>query len=425
MALADFNPLDPETLECPYPFYEALHAEAPVHPIPEMGLVVVSTFDLIREVVHDPATYSSAMPTGPVDLPGIGREPEDAELAELRAKTARSGAPTLLAADPPWHARYRSLVNKALSARRVAGMEGYVREIVTDLIDGFIDDGKVDFTSQFADELPMAVIADQIGVPRSDLRDFKKRADLAIGGIERTIPPEEERAVLRAGLEMQEYFLMRAEERRRDPKDDILTTLATAELETDEGSRPLNDAEILSILQQLQVAGKETTAHLIGSTMLLFIENPEQLAKVRERPELIGNMTEEALRMESPVRALFRTTTRETTLGGVALPAKTTLMLIYGAANRDEREFAEAARFDVERENARNQLAFSAGPHYCIGAALARLEIRVAFEEVLRRMTNFRLDPDHAPPRHEPSYILRGLQELHILFDKAPQPVPA
>lgn len=425
MALADFNPLDPETLECPYPFYEALHAEAPVHPIPEMGLVVVSTFDLIREVVHDPATYSSAMPTGPVDLPGIGREPEDAELAELRAKTARSGAPTLLAADPPWHARYRSLVNKALSARRVAGMEGYVREIVTDLIDGFIDDGKVDFTSQFADELPMAVIADQIGVPRSDLRDFKKRADLAIGGIERTIPPEEERAVLRAGLEMQEYFLMRAEERRRDPKDDILTTLATAELETDEGPRPLNDAEILSILQQLQVAGKETTAHLIGSTMLLFIENPEQLAKVRERPELIGNMTEEALRMESPVRALFRTTTRETTLGGVALPAKTTLMLIYGAANRDEREFAEAARFDVERENARNQLAFSAGPHYCIGAALARLEIRVAFEEVLRRMTNFRLDPDHAPPRHEPSYILRGLQELHIRFDKAPQPVPA
>lgn len=425
MALADFNPLDPETLECPYPFYEALHAEAPVHPIPEMGLVVVSTFDLLREVVHDPATYSSAMPTGPANLPGMETEPEDAEMAELRAKTARSGTATLLAADPPWHARYRSLVNKALSARRVAGMEGYVREIVTDLIDGFIDDGKADFTSQFADELPMAVIADQIGVPRADLRDFKKRADLAIGGIERTIPPEEERDVLRAGLEMQEYFLMRAEERRRDPKDDILTTLATAELETDEGSRPLNDAEILSIIQQLQVAGKETTAHLIGSAMLLFIENPEQLAKVRERPELIGNMTEEALRVESPVRALFRTTTRETTLGGVTLPAKTTLMLIYGAANRDECEFAEAARFDVERENARNQLAFSAGPHYCIGAALARLEIRVAFEEVLRRMTNFRLDPDHPAPRHEPSYILRGLRELHILFDKAPEPVPA
>ncbi len=419
MALADFNLMDPETLECPYPFYKALHEEAPVHLVPEMGLAVVSTFDLIREVVHDSATYSSAMPTGPVDLPGMEQEPLDDEIRELREQTARSNAPTLLAADPPYHARYRSLVNKALSARRVAGMEDYVREIVTDLIDSFVDDGKVDFTSQFADELPMAVIADQIGIPRSELREFKQRADLAIGGIERTIPPEQERAVLRAGLEMQEYFLMRAEERRQNPKDDILTTLATAELETDEAPRPLNEAEILSIIQQLQVAGKETTAHLIGSTMLLFIENPEQLAAVQRDPSLIANMTEEALRAESPVRALFRTTTRETVLGGVALPAKTTLMLIYGAANRDEGEFADAARFDVSRDNARNHLAFSAGPHYCIGAALARLEIRVAFEEVLKRMTNFRLDPDYPAPSHEPSYILRGLQELRILFDKA------
>ncbi len=419
MALSDFNLMDPETLECPYPFYEALHAEAPVHLVPEMGMAVVSTYDLLEEVVHDPLTYSSGVPTGPADLMGAEAEPVDEELAELRRINGRSGVATLLAADPPYHARYRSLVNKALSARRVAGMEGYVREIVTDLIDGFIDRGKVDFTSEFADELPMAVIADQIGVPRGDLRDFKQRADLAIGGIERQIPPEEERAVLRAGVELQDYFLMRAEERRQNPQDDILTTLATAELESDDGPRPLNDDEILSILQQLQVAGKETTAHLIGSTMLLFIENPEQLARVQADPSLIGNMTEEALRTESPVRALFRTTTKEVTLGGVNLPERTLLMLIYGAANRDECTFADAGAFDVERENARNHLAFSAGPHYCIGAALARLEIRVAFEEVLRRMTNFRLDPDHPAPKHEVSYILRGLEELHILFDKA------
>jgi len=127
---------------------------------------------------------------------------------------------------------------------------------------------------------------------------------------------------------------------------------------------------------------------------------------------------EEALRVESPVRALFRTTTREVTLGGVALPKRTLLMLLFAAANRDECAFENAAQFDVERENAGDHLAFSWGAHYCIGAALARLEIRVAFEEVLRRMTNFRLDPAYPAPRHEPSYILRGLQELHILFDK-------
>ncbi len=420
MAVSDFNLMDPETLECPYPFYEALHEEAPVHFVPELGMAVVSTYDLLTEVVHDPITYSSAIPTGPADLVGEQAEAVDEELAELRRINLRSSAPTLLAADPPHHMRYRSLVNKALSARRVAGMEGYVRELVTGVIDDFIDDGKCDFTKQFADEIPMAVVADQIGVPRADLKDYKKRADAAIGGIERQIPPEEERAILKGAAELQDYFLMRAQERRENPQDDILTTLATAEMDhPEDGRRPLNDSEILSILQQLQVAGKETTAHCIGSTMLLFIENPDELTKVQADPSLILNMVEETLRAETPVRALFRTTTKPVTLGGVDLPEGQLMMLIYAAANRDENQFENAADFEVERENAREQMAFSAGPHYCIGAALARMEIRVAFEEVLKRMKNFRLDPEYPAPKHQTSYILRGLEELHILFDKA------
>ena len=420
MAVADFNLIAPETLECPYPFYEALHEEAPVHFVPELGMAVVSTYDLLTEVVHDPITYSSAIPTGPADLVGEQAEAVDEDLAELRRINLRSSAPTLLAADPPHHMRYRSLVNKALSARRVARMEGYVREIVTGVIDDFIDDGKCDFTKQFADEIPMAVVADQIGVPRADLKDYKKRADAAIGGIERQIPPEEERAILKGAAELQEYFLMRAQERRENPKDDILTTLATAEMDhPEDGKRPLNDSEILSILSQLQVAGKETTAHCIGSTMLLFIENPDELAKVQADPSLIHNMVEETLRTETPVRALFRTTTKPVTLGGVDLPEGQLMMLIYAAANRDENQFENAADFEVERENAREQMAFSAGPHYCIGAALARMEIRVAFEEVLKRMKNFRLDPAYPEPKHQTSYILRGLEELHIQFDKA------
>ncbi len=419
MALSDFNPIDPETLECPYPFYTALHAEAPVYTAPELGVTIVSGYDLLQEVVHDPETYSSAVPTGGGNLPRGRDRVDDDELIELRRTFDRANAPTLLSADPPYHRRYRSLVDKALAPRRVMGMEGYVREIVTNLIDSFIDEGKVNFTKQFADELPMAVIADQIGVPRSDLKEFKRRADFAIGGLERRIPPDEERAILKAGIALQDFFLERAKERRRNPQDDILTTLATAELEADDGSRPLNDAEILSILQQLQVAGKETTAHLIGSAMLLLIENPDQLAAVQTDPSLIGNMTEEALRVESPVRALFRTTTRPVRLGDVELEVGTRLMLLYSAANRDECAFATAAQFDVSRENAPRHVAFSAGPHYCIGAALARLEIRVAFEEVLGRMTNFRLDPAHPAPSHVPSFILRGLNDLHIRFDRA------
>src|SRR6185503_17708728 len=135
---------------------------------------------------------------------------------------------------------------------------------------------------------------------------------------------------------------------------------------------------------------------------------------------LIPNMIEEALRMESPVRALFRTTKKPVTLGGVDLPERTTLMLIFAAANRDEEQFPDAAKFDVQRENAKSHLAFSAGPHYCVGSALARLELRVAFEELLKRLDNIRLDEDFAqPPQHVPSYILRGLRELHLRFERA------
>ena len=419
MTSPNVNLLDPEVLECPYPAYQALHAEAPVYKLSGMGIFVVSGYDLLQEVVHDPETYSSAMAVGNAALPGRAEAEEDEELAQLRRTFGRANVPTLLAADPPYHRRYRSLVDRALAPRRIMSMESYVRELVTELIDGFIDDGRVNFTKQFADELPMAVIADQIGVPRSELKEFKRRADFAIGGIERKISAEEERAVLEAGIELQEFFLERAEERRRDPQDDMLTTLVTAELETDDGPRPLNDAEILSILQQLQVAGKETTAHLIGSAMLLLIENPKQLAAVQADPELIANMAEEALRMESPVRALFRTTTREVSLGGVDLPAGAQVMLLYAAANRDETAFEDASCFEASRENAARHVAFSAGPHYCIGAALARLEIRVAFEEVLCRMTNFRLDEDYPDPKHVPSFILRGLEDLRIRFDRA------
>lgn len=417
MALADINPLAPETLECPYPFYKALHEEAPVHRVPGMPMVIVSKYDLLQEIVHDPHTYSSQMPTGPMNLVRKREDIAPGVLALMDEQLAPVN--TLLSADPPYHGRYRSIVNKAFAARRVAGMEGYVREIVTGLIDEIIDDGKAEFTSQFADRLPMNVIADQIGVGRHELTEFKRRSDVAIGGIDSRPDPSKELERLQAGIELQRFFIARAEERRREPRDDMLTVLATADFELDDGTtRPLNDAEILSILQQFQVAGKETTAHLLGSGMRLLCEHPDQARKLQEDPSLIANFAEEALRMESPVRALFRTTTKDVTLGGVELAKGTTLMLQFAAANRDEEIFACPADFDVTRENARSHMAFSAGPHYCVAAALARLEIRVAFEELLKRMKNIRLDPAYPPPTHQPSYILRGLNELHILFDK-------
>ena len=219
---------------------------------------------------------------------------------------------------------------------------------------------------------------------------------------------------------MEKFFLSVAEERRQNPKDDIMTTLATAEVETDDEPRRLTDDEILSILQQLQVAGKETTAHCLGMTMLALLENPEQMEALQNDPSLIPNMVEESLRFETPVRALLRVAMKDTEMGGKSIAKGQTLMLIYAAANRDNEQFPEAEKFDVCRENSRSQMAFSAGPHYCVGSALARLEIRVAYEELLSRLKNIRRDPDYPEePTHTPSFILRGLSDLHLLFDKA------
>ena len=368
----------------------------------------------------DPHTYSSKTVTSFAVEPPPTDDPELQKFREESRKRAKETPDTLLSADPPHHARYRALVNKALSARRVAGMEDYCREVVTEIIDSFIDDGKVDLVKQFADELPMSVIADQIGIPRTELKEYKKRADLAIGGIEHKVPPELEKETFMAGREMNQFFLSVAEERRQNPKDDIMTTLATAEVETDDEPRRLTDNEILSILSQLQVAGKETTAHCLGMTMLALLENPEQMQALQNDPSLIPNMVEESLRFETPVRALFRIATKDTELGGQAIAKGQNLMLIYAAANRDNEQFPEAEKFDVRRENSRSQMAFSAGPHYCVGSALARLEIRVAYEELLSRLKNIRRDPDYPEePTHTPSFILRGLSDLHLLFDKA------
>ncbi len=416
MGVSDFNVLDPQTIEDPYPFYAALHAEAPVYAAPGMPITIVSSYDLLQEVVHDPLTYSSKMPTGPADLPGGRKLPADPELRAIYEEQSRP-VDTLLSADPPWHQRYRSIVNRAFAARRVNGMEGYVREIVSGLLDELGPRGKANLVEEFGNRLPMAVIADQIGVGRAELTDFKRRSDLAIGGIDTRVPEEQELEKARAGIELQRYFIARAEERRQEPKDDMLTVLATAQLETEGEARPLNDAEILSMLQQFQVAGKETTAHALGSITYLLLTNPDQLAKVQADRSLIPNMIEEGLRMETPVRGLFRLTTKDVVLGGVPIARGTTLMVIFAAANRDEKKFPDAARFDVTRENAKDQVAFSSGPHYCVGSALARLELRVAFEELLDRLPNLRLDPAYGPPAHTPSYILRGLNELHVLYD--------
>src|SRR5713101_1324054 len=403
---SDFNPLSPENVADPYPFYRAMRHNVPVYQVPGAGFFIVSRFADIHHVLSHPEIFSSKQPPG-VDT----RTPDDVK------EILSQGYPpmdTLLTSDPPVHSRFRALVNKAFSARRVATLEPKMRQIANELIGSFIGDGKVELVSQFAIGLPLTVIADALGVPRSDMDDFKRWSDDAVAQIGGMIGHQRQLECAHSQIEFQHYFEARLEERKSAPRDDLTTDLLNARLD---GIEPLDVAEMLNIIYQLLIAGNETTTNLIGTAMMLLVRNPDQMRLVIEDPSLVPNMIEEALRLESPVQGLFRVAKAESEIGGVKIPEGARLAVMYASGNRDEAEFPDPDRFDVRRANARTHLGFGQGEHFCIGAALARLEARVAFETLLTRMPVIRLAAGKNDFAHTPSFILRGLRELHLEFE--------
>ena len=415
-ALAEYNLFDPETLKCPYEFYRRLRTEAPVYKVPGVGLYLVSKYELIREVVKNTAVWSSSVAAGIPPMPLSEPNGDIERQIQAIMRSDRALEPTLLSVDPPDHAKHRTLVNKMFSASRVKTLVPYIDGVVASLIDSFIDDGAVEFMSRFAAPLPLEIIRDQLGVPEADKAFFNRAAESAAEFLSLT-PLTPERALERAQLnhDLQLYFLEKCEERRREPRDDMLTILVESLYE---GERHLRDGEILSILQQFLVAGHETTTSALGAGMRLLIEQPQQLAQLIENPTRIANFVEEVLRLESPVQGLMRIALQDTSLGGVELPKGSVIMLRYGAANRDEAVFDDPDRLDVCRGNANRQLAFGSGVHACVGAPLARQEMISAFDAILRRMRRFALDARYPEPDNDPSFLLRGLNSLHITFER-------
>ncbi len=413
-ALADYNLFDEQTLKCPYEFYTRLRAEAPVYQVPGLGIYLVSTYELIREVARNTALWSSSVAAG-IPPMAVGDEAVQQQIQAIM----RTDVPleqTLLSVDPPDHGKHRTLVNKIFAASRVKTLLPYIDGIVAKLIDAFIDAGSVEFMSQFAQPLPLTIIGDQLGVPDAD-RDFFERAATAAADVLSLVPPTPARALERAQLnhDLQLYFLEQCEARRRVPRDDMLTLLVESRYE---GERPLRDGEILSILQQFLVAGHETTTSALGAAMKLLIEQPAQLHLLRDDLSRIDNFIEEALRLESPVQGLMRIATADTSLGGVELPKGSVIMLRYGAANRDDAVFGGAERLNVCRANANRQIAFGSGVHACVGAPLARQEMIRGFSAILARMDNFAFDARHPEPDNDPSFLLRGMNHLYMTFDR-------
>ena len=406
MSAADYNPLSPDALADPYPFFARAHLESPVFFSPRFNLWIVTRYDDIWTALRDPATFSSAIST----TVGTAVPPEvEAILAEGWGEI-----PTLVTSDPPAHTRFRSLVNKAFTPRRVAERTDRIREIANGLVDGFVGDGRTDLVWRFAYPLPMTVIAEILGVPHRDLDRFKRWSDDLVARLSAELPLERQIACARSLVDFQRYFSDQLDARDREPRDDMLTDLLNARVA---GTEPLTRGEQLSILQQLLVAGNETTTNLIANMVVLLLERPEIWATLVAHPERAPAAVEEALRMEAPVQGLFRSTTREVELGGVRLPAGAHLQLLYAAGNRDAAEFADPGRFDLARPNVSSHLAFSGGAHFCLGASLARLEGRIALETLTARLPTLRLVPGE-PLHRAPHFFLRGFEHLHVSWEE-------
>ena len=406
------NMVSPEVLECPYPYYERVREEAPVHQTP-LGFWAVSRYEDVLSVVRNPEMFSSLAQSNSFVTPP---PPEVIEIA----KQGYPRVNTLLSNDPPSHTQFRTLVNKAFLPKRVAQLEDSIRKIANDLIDAFINDGKVDLVEQFAVGVPLTVIADALGVDRADMPKFKKWSDDSVAPLSGMLTPERQIECAHSRIEFQKYMVDRVREREENLRDDLLSDLVQARFDSGErAGEGMTMPEMLDVIAQLLVAGNETTTKLIAAATLMLVENPEQMAKVRADHSLIPNLVEEALRMEAPVQMLPRFTKDDVEVGGVVIPKGSVVMAMYGCANRDGGKYPNPDMFDIERDNARTQLAFGQGPHFCVGAALARSEARIAFELLLSRLNNIALANVDTPTHRELSMTLRGLTNLHLTFTPA------
>ncbi len=404
---ARYNPLDPGYSSEIYDVFAQAHREAPVFFSPLYNVWLITKYDDIWTVLKDPKRFSSSMSTN------VAAKDPDEVIAIF--KEGWGQVSTLVTCDPPAHNRYRGLINKAFTPRRVNEREEFIRSTASRLVDAFVDEGEADLIWNFAYPLPMTIIADILGVGDDDLDRFKKWSDDLVARLSFDLPKERLIECARSLVDFQKYFDGLLTEREANPRDDMLSDLVRARIE---GAEPLNRGEMLSMIQQMLVAGNETTTGLIGNMVSLLLEKRERWEALCADNSLAAGVVEEALRMETPVQGLFRVTTEAVEFDGVKIPEGAQLQLLYAAGNRDEAEFENARQFDMKRGNAAAHLAFGGGAHFCLGASLARLEARIALETLTDRLPDLRFAIDQAPHRVA-HFFMRGFEKLPVEWGSA------
>lgn len=403
-------PLSPAHLRCPQATDAWLRTNQPVRWVPEHNCWLVSSRELVHQVVSNHDTFSNS----------FGRVVRGrVHLSEHARTILAEGWPprdTLFTVDPPVHRRHRSVVNRAFSAHRVAGLEAAIKAIAADLVRSLPVGRPVDIVPTLAVPLPMTVIGDQLGVPRDDLSQVKVWSDAVARELSGLVANSSEQEELsRQAVAFQRYFVSLVADRRRHPRNDVMSDLVTAVWSDPHGGddHGFDDAEVLAFLQQFLVAGNETTTSAIAALIMRLAAEPELQAEVRDHPEQLEALVEEVLRLDSPIQAMWRVAKVDTELGGVVVAAGDLLLVRYLAANHDPDHHPTPEACRLDRRRPRDHLAFGAGIHFCAGAALARMEIRIAAEQLLAA-TSMVTPAWTTPPAHDASLLLHGLDAVEV-----------
>ena len=406
----------------PYAYFDELREASPVLPLPHLGVVAVTGYEEAVEVYRDPESFSSCNSViGPFATFPVPLEGDDIGEVIDQYRDQLPMFEHMVTMDPPQHTRERALLMRLITPKRLKENEDFIWRLADRQLDELSADGPCEFIRGYSQPFAMLVVADLLGVPESDHETFRR-------GFGLTSSPgmigagDQHGDNLNALSWLDDTFNRYVEERRAEPRNDYLTEIALATYP--DGTLP----DVTSVVRTatfLFAAGQETTARLLGAALKYLAETPAVQDELRAHKERIPEFVEETLRIESPVKADFRLARRTTTIGGVEITAGTPVMLLNGAANRDPRQFECPAKLDIDRAGIRTHIAFGRGMHSCPGGPLARVEGRIALERILDRWRDIRLSEEHhGPPGarrfdYEPTWVLRGLNNLHLEFTPA------
>lgn len=396
---------------CPYQAYATLHrSRSPVYQDPGTGYFIVTDYAEVRRIAADTKRFSNT--TGIL----VERDtPMRATIDQMYREEAWPQIHTLVTNDPPSHRMFRSLVDRLFTAQRVSAMEPYIQDLVDGVIDRVIDTGEIDIVRDLAGYFPAIIAGDFLGLPRADHTRLKEWTDASNALTEPTFDPATELAMNRKVIELLNYMLERANSSAEREDGTFMHHVRTFEVD----GRRLTDQELVWFVQPLFVGGHDSVSLLIATGMLRIVENPAIEQCLREDPSRIGNFIEELMRFDAPVQGLWRRALTDVEIAGVSIPEGAIVQLQWAAANRDPTKFDDPDTLDATRANARQHLAFGTGPHLCIGNQLARAEMRIAFETLLRRLRNFRIVGGADSVTMRRHYMQWGVETLKLAFDKA------